>query len=120
MVRDAINNYAPLAGRPVKIIPQGSYRNNTNVRQESDVDICVCCMDPLFDNYDLAGGYGRETSGIIDYPQYTYWQFKDDVQAALVKKFGYAGVHRGDKAFDVHANTYRGCGCRGDLCASAV
>jgi hypothetical protein len=29
------------------------------------------------------------------------------VQAALVRKFGLAGVHRGDKAFDIHANTYR-------------
>jgi hypothetical protein len=29
------------------------------------------------------------------------------VQAALEKKFGKGGVHRGDKAFDVHPNGYR-------------
>ena len=38
---------------------------------------------------------------------YSYAQFKNDVQTALEDKFGTDGVTRGDKAFDVHANTYR-------------
>ena len=95
MIRDAINAYSPLASRDIKIIPQGSYRNNTNVRQESDVDICVCCMDPFFDDYSMAG-YGR-ASRAVDASYYPYAQFKNEVGAALVNKFGAVGVHRGDK-----------------------
>jgi hypothetical protein len=106
MIRDAINAYSPLASRDIKIIPQGSYRNNTNVRQESDVDICVCCMEPFFDDYSMAR-YGRAESGVVHASYYPYAQFKNEVGAALINKFGALGVHRGDKAFDVHANTYR-------------
>lgn len=105
MIREAIKEYAPLTSREVRIIPQGSYRNNTNVRQESDVDICVCCMDPFFPNYQFAD-YGETEAGNVA-ASYTYAQFKNDVEAALIKKFTASGVRRGDKAFDVHANTYR-------------
>jgi hypothetical protein len=105
MIRDAIKEYAPFNNRSIEIIPQGSYRNNTNVRQESDVDICVRCPDTFFYDLDFAD-YTREEAAIPP-AVYTYAQFKSEVQAALEKKFGKAGVKRGDKAFDVHANTYR-------------
>ena len=105
MIGDAVRSYEPLKQRDIKIIPQGSYRNNTNVRQESDVDICVCCMEPFFDDYTVAD-YGRLDAGNYAHP-YTYAEFKNDVRAALEAKFGKTGVTRGDKAFDVHANSYR-------------
>jgi len=105
MIGDAIRAYDPLKQRDIKIIPQGSYRNNTNVRQESDLDICVCCMEPFFDDYTVAD-YGRLDAGNYAHP-YTYAEFKNEVQAALEEKFGQIGVTRGDKAFDVHANSYR-------------
>lgn len=105
MIGDAIWASESLKKKDIKIIPQGSYRNNTNVRQESDVDICVCCMEPFFDDYQFAD-YNRSETGVVNSP-YTYSQFKSDVQTALEDKFGTEGVTRGDKAFDVHANTYR-------------
>jgi Nucleotidyltransferase domain len=105
MVLDAVKEYDPLKGRNVKVIPQGSYRNNTNVRAESDVDICVCCMEPFFYDYTFAD-YTMQESNVVAAP-YTFGEFKNNVEAALVKKFGRAGVFCGTKAFDVHANTYR-------------
>jgi hypothetical protein len=105
VIGDAIRAYAPLQAYDVKIIPQGSYRNNTNVRQESDVDICVCCMSLFFADYSFAD-YTDAAAGNVNTP-YTYSQFKNDVQAALEAKIGKAGVTRGNKALDVHANTYR-------------
>jgi hypothetical protein len=105
MIGDAVRAYNPLKQRNIKIIPQGSYRNNTKVRQESDVDICVCCMEPFFDDYVVAD-YGRLDAGNYAHP-YTYPEFKNDVQTALEATFGKAGVTRGDKALDVHANSYR-------------
>jgi hypothetical protein len=106
MIRAAISAYEPLANRDIKIIPQGSYQNNTNVRQESDVDICVCCMEPFFFDYSSVD-YGPAESNVVVGITYTYSQFKDDVGVALTEMFDEAGVHRGGKAFDVHANTYR-------------
>ncbi len=105
MICDAIRESARLKERDIKIIPQGSYRNNTNVRQESDVDICVCCMEPFFASYEFAD-YGMTEANNYSHP-YRYGEFKNDVELALVNKFGRGGVRRGDKAFDIHANTYR-------------
>jgi hypothetical protein len=48
----------------------------------------------------------RRELGIAD-SSYSYREFKDDVEAALVAKFGRAAVHRGDKAFDIHESTTR-------------
>lgn len=105
MIRAAIDEYEPLAKRDIKVISQGSYRNNTNVRQESDVDICVCCMNAFYADYAFAD-YGAAEAGNAN-SDYTYGQLKSDVESALVKKFGRNGVTRGNKAFDVHPNTYR-------------
>lgn len=43
-IRDAIRNDETLSKHDVKVFAQGSYRNNTNIPQDSDVDVCVCCM----------------------------------------------------------------------------
>jgi hypothetical protein len=63
-------------------------------------------MDVLFDDYTLSEGLTRQDVGITD-ASYTYAQFKNDVEEALVSKFGRSSVTRGNKAFDVHANSYR-------------
>src|SRR5260370_7629875 len=39
MVRDVLVRNAWLSGEGVQIEPQGSYYKNTNVRQESDIDL---------------------------------------------------------------------------------
>ena len=38
-VRNAISSSDKLKNRNIKVFTQGSYRNNTNVKQDSDVDI---------------------------------------------------------------------------------
>jgi hypothetical protein len=105
MIRQAIDQYEPLAKRDIKIIPQGSYRNNTNVKQESDIDICVCCMEPFYADYTFAD-FKQEETGNVD-SGYNYSQLKNDVGVALLAKFGKDGFRRGDKAFRVHENTAR-------------
>lgn len=106
MIRDAIRESSVLSARNIEVFAQGSYRNNTNVRLSSDVDVCVRCMDVLFDDYSMSNGLTRQDVGITDVG-YTYGQFKNEVEAALVSKFGRPSVTRGNKAFDVHANSYR-------------
>ncbi len=106
MVREAIRTSDTLKGTQIEVFPQGSYRNNTNVREDSDVDICVCYMPVFFYDLSMSGGLTKEDVGITDSP-YTYAQFKNEVGAALVAKFGGRGVTRGSKAFDVHETTAR-------------
>ena len=42
-VRNAISASDKLKNRNIKVFTQGSYRNNTNVKQDSDVDIGILC-----------------------------------------------------------------------------
>lgn len=103
-IRKAIDASQRLQTLNVDVFPQGSYRNRTNVRQDSDVDICVRCMS--YFRTDFPDGVTNEDAGLKD-ASYTYGEFKNDVQQALIDYFGKSSVTRGSKAFDVHANTNR-------------
>jgi len=106
MIRDAIREDETLSEHTIEVFAQGSYRNNTNVRLESDVDICVRLKDVFYSNFTFANGFSKADAGIVD-STYSYAQFKNDVERALVAKFDRSTIRRGNKAFDVHANTYR-------------
>jgi hypothetical protein len=105
-VRKAIDASTKLSTKNIDVFVQGSYANRTNVRQDSDVDICVLYKDAWFPDYSFSQGLSGAVLGFTD-GQYPYAEFKNDVQAALKSYFGAASVTRGKKAFDVHANTYR-------------
>ena len=102
----AIRNNEELKNRDIKVFTQGSYRNRVNVRRDSDVDIGVLCFDSYFTGYEddniKAEVRKHEASA-----EYTYTAFKNDLHRALVSRFGSASVNRGDKAFQIDANTYR-------------
>lgn len=103
-IKDAVAADATLAAKNVRTFPQGSYRNRTSVRQDSDVDVCVLCEDTFF--YDLP--LGVSALGVGSAPAtYRFGSYKNDVERALVNKFGRASVRRGNKAFDVNENTRR-------------
>jgi hypothetical protein len=104
VVRNAIRSYPAFATRNIEVFAQGSYRNGTNVRANSDVDVCVRCTDVYF--LDLPGGYNKASFGLVD-ASYSYAEFKNDVEHALKACLGADAVSRGKKAFDLHANTYR-------------
>lgn len=105
-VRNAIEASAKLQAHSIKVFTQGSYRNRTNVRIESDVDICVLCTDIYFTDFSMADGLTDASVGLVNCP-YSYSEFRSDVGDALRSHFGVAFVTRGNKAFDVHENTYR-------------
>ncbi len=104
MIRSAINGSTALNCRDVTVYATGSYRNNTNTRTESDVDVAVVLKDCFF-HADLPVGLTREALGVSDSTQ-TFLGFRNDVHEALRAKFG-RGVTRGPKAFDIHENSYR-------------
>ncbi len=104
VIRNAIKASNSLQNRDVRVFAQGSYRNRTNVRADSDIDICVLCSDSYF--YDLPKGMTSVDFGITP-ATYQYNQYKNDVEEALINYLGGSAVSRGNKAFDVHENTYR-------------
>lgn len=104
VIRNAIGSYNDLSAFSVRVFTQGSYRNHTNVRTDSDVDICAVCADAFF--YDLPDGMSAADFGITP-STYSYRQYKNDVEAALIAYLGHRAVTRGNKAFEVHENTYR-------------
>jgi hypothetical protein len=89
-----------------RVFVQGSYRANTNVRQDSDVDICVLLPDHYFFDLTFSDITDDQEPGTKP-TTITYPDFRNEVEKALVDRFGRAGVTRGNKAFDVHSNTYR-------------
>jgi len=102
-IKNAIKASNILNNRDIRVFAQGSYRNNTNVKKESDVDIAVVCYDVFFG--DLPAGKTWENFGIRD-GNYDYSQFKNEVRQALVAYFGSASVTKGNKAFNIRENSY--------------
>lgn len=88
----------------ITIFVQGSYANNTNVRQHSDVDIAVVCEDTFTARYRTGingSNYGFTPSTL------TPASFKTSIQRALEEKFGSPSVVRGNKSIKVSGNSYR-------------
>ena len=104
-VRKAINASSALSKRTTKVFAQGSYCNRTNVREDSDVDICVLSSDTLMCDYPT--GMSGSDFGLTQPANYPYETFKNDVEAALRAYFKNGHVTRGNKAFDIKENTYR-------------
>jgi hypothetical protein len=102
-IKNAIITSDKLKYRDIKVFPQGSYKNRTNVRKDSDVDIAVVCYDVFFSDYP--NGTTNETFGNKS-SNYTYATYKNEVEEALVNHFGRASVKRGNKAFDIKENSY--------------
>jgi len=105
-VRKAFDSSQKLGGYDLEVLVQGSYANRTNVRQDSDVDVCVLYKGAWFSDYQFCPELNDKALGLIDSP-YSYAEFKNDVGAALRSFFGADSFSRGSKAFDIHANTYR-------------
>jgi len=103
-IKRAIRDDKTLSKLDIRVFAQGSYRARTNIRLDSDVDICVCLQEPFFSQYPT--GKTREDLGLIA-ASMTFQEFKQLVETALINEFGGASVTRGNKAFDVHKNTYR-------------
>ena len=103
-ITDAIKNDRRLAGKDVRTLRQGSYRNRTNVKKESDVDIVVCLYDSFFD--DGLSEDDKKILGITN-STYTYGQFKNDIQQILIDNFGNSMVERKNKCIVVKGNDYR-------------
>lgn len=105
----ALRNYPNLAKYSFKVYPKGSYPNYTNVVRDSDVDVAAELTELYTADFiedaqglDLRAVGGTPYTGTYDLPA-----FKDDVERALILRFGAAAVTCGKKAIHVRKSTSR-------------
>lgn len=111
MIREAINGHPLLKTLPIAVYAKGSYRNNTNVRQDSDVDVAVEYEGIVFSEYgpDTSQREVRQARGtsaysgpfLDDHGQTDMAMFKRAIEHALVEAFGRPAVTRHNKVFTV-------------------
>lgn len=104
-IRNAVAESPQLQRRRIKVFTQGSFRNRVNVRQDSDVDVGVMLHDYFLSQYP--DGKGHADFGNHDINDYSFAQFKNELEQALVNYFGRPAVKRGNKAFDIKASASR-------------
>src|SRR5690348_2058352 len=103
-IRRAIADDKTLSAMDIRVFAKGSYRARTNIRLDSDVDITVCLQAPFFSRYPP--GKTQADLGLVN-GSITFKEYKQLVENALIEEFGKESVTQGNKAFDVHKNTYR-------------
>jgi len=101
-VKNAIDASPLLTYRQVEVYLQGSYRNDTNIRGDSDVDIVVQSHATFI--YDV-GRLQQQTqwavSAAIPPPQDTWTEYRNDVLRALRDHFGSDRVVNRNKCITV-------------------
>ena len=103
MIDDAIRTKDALANEEIEIFTQGSYANNTNVRQNSDIDVCIMLKSYFYTNYEdgvCSADFGYTDGG----PSFN--EFRELIMDALEDKFGSNNVNSRNKCIDVRANSY--------------
>jgi hypothetical protein len=107
-IREAIRASTEIPSS-VRVYVKGSYKTNTNVRQDADVDICVEWTDFFYvDTWGETAGMGSVELGYTPStnPSMTPTEFRARVERALVRRFGPALVDTsGDKAIHVAAGS---------------
>lgn len=104
-VRNALDSSNLKLTRPYEIFGQGSYANNTNVRNNSDVDLNICYHDIFY--FDTLPNTTLESHGIsLSADNYTFSQYKDDIEKILVEYYGRSNVQRKNKCIHIKDNTY--------------
>jgi hypothetical protein len=104
-MKTAVANYPGFKDWDLTVRAHGSYRVNTSISQESDVDVYVRLNQPTFFPKYPAGKTAADFGNVDGTVQYA--DFRNRVGSALKARLGEASVTFGGKAFDVHENTYR-------------
>lgn len=95
-------------GNKVRIFLQGSYKNRTNVRQDSDVDIVVCYQDVYFHDDVFLSDEAKKTYQSLRTPSdYHFPEFRSKVESILKNEFDYGEVEPKEKCIKIKGNGYR-------------
>ncbi len=104
MIRKAIAASSDLKYLDIEVFSQGSFKNATNIPQESDVDVSVCLKENFY--YKLPDGADPKNYGLTP-TTHEYGSYKKSVVKAIKDYFGSDKMTVGNKAIRVHSNSYR-------------
>lgn len=94
--------------RNVDFFLQGSYRNSTNIRGNSDVDLVVMLKDTFFYNTEKLDIFEKfSIAESIPKPDYSFYEFKNDVIDTLNQYFGSGSIEIGNKSIILEASANR-------------
>ena len=106
-IKQAISNAPAIGDRDIRVSVQGSYRHNTIVRMDRDVDIYVILMDIFTTDYAFARGFSDKKLKLYD-ATYSSPRFKNDLETAFIAAYGRGYVRRGSKGFTIkESNIHR-------------
>lgn len=104
MVRDAVGSHAAFSDVTLRVFAKGSYKNNTNVRTDSDVDIAVEFRDKFYwESFD-----GVRPASVEPYTgDWTPDRLRAELRTALEAKFPDDVDAAGNTAIKIGHNTAR-------------
>ena len=92
-VKAAIDASTALASRSIEVYLQGSYRNSTNIRGDSDVDVVVQSDATFYHDLDRLAPAVKESVRASFAPATYLWdQFREDVRLALIDYYGAGAI----------------------------
>ncbi len=103
-MKKAVSSSEYLSSKDIEIFVQGSYGNNTNVRTESDVDVCIMLKETFYSKYP--DGYSRENYGFTVGTN-SFATFRKEVIRALINTYGEENIKQGNKSIKIEPNSYR-------------
>lgn len=121
-IREHLETDPALKKYTIDTFLQGSYKNSTNVRGDSDVDMGSETDEVFYYDTDWLPTEPRYEHGVpttslkesveqslnqLGKGGFTFWEYRADVLASLHREYGVQGVVDGNKAIMVKGNTYR-------------
>jgi len=103
MIRSAIDACDELRQMDIEVFLQGSYANNTNVKTDSDVDVCVMVKDSF--HIELPDGMEMNDYGFSE-SDFSFDYYRKLIKQALKTKFQADYVKDGNKSLKIDENTY--------------
>lgn len=102
-IKNALNNYDKFPTSNYEVYLQGSYKNDTNIRGESDVDVVIQLNETFFNNLNEEQ---KKRLG-LEPAKYNYDEYYSDVLEALNNYFGSNSVKPKSKCIKIAENDNR-------------
>lgn len=101
-IQHALKGDAALSSRTLEVFLQGSYRNSTNIRGDSDVDVVVKLNDTYMPEYGRLDAYTKAMVERAESPAtYRYDDFRRDVSNAIRRAFPNHDITEGAKSIKI-------------------
>jgi len=105
MIREAVKAHKAFDGVSLEVYAKGSYANNTNVKQDSDVDVAVQCGEAQYWEEEKPGV--RPTGSSSYEGEWTPAKLRSELLIAIKAKFPGQVDSSGSTAFRVHSSSAR-------------